>query len=699
MQVLCRHITPCEAMLVESRQEGYGEMANYDVIGSLEKYREHQKELAGILKGSSEVTGSLNMSKDKELAELSNKVQNDTFKIMVTGTFKNGKSTFINALLGEEILPAYALPCTAVINEVKYGTEKRAILHFRDKLPSPLPDRLAEKAVRHMDKHKGKKIPPLEIPYDEIEDYVVIPMGTDEKQMKLQSPYEKVELFYPLDILKNGVEIIDSPGLNEDETRTKVTMDYLQKVDAILYVLNANAICAGDEMKFVEKDLRGNSIDSVFFVINRFDQIRQKEQPQIRQYAELKLREIYPQPEIFCLSALNALDGRLDKDDSLIEKSGIIPLEKRLMEFLTKEKGKAKLASPAKQVRQILSREALEAVIPRERKLLDSSLDDIKQRYEKIKPRLALAEKEKEQKEAELSTKIERCSRKFERLAKKNIKELADSIPVWIDEFTPATSLGLLPSKSKTEQVVTEVSDYLTEKISDAQRDWQEAVLIPEIEEEAGAIFSAAEKDISHIFSEIDDINVELAGKEYTANDVPFWQRVAGVAGGLALGDVGLAFSGGVNGIGKEFAKTAAFEIGAGFVLGLLGLLNPFTLVAVIVSVFLFNIGKGSSRALETLKTHISEEAVRGITANADKQAAELADGIKVKMESVAVQIIDSVSKELDDIDKQVKAIIEEKQKGEKEVEARRKELTQCEARIYDLNGRLDTLIFTLVGA
>lgn len=674
-------------------------MENYDVIESLEKYKKYQKELAEVLKGASEVTSRLNMSKEKELEELSKKVQSDTFKIMVTGTFKNGKSTFINALMGEEILPAYSWPCTAVINEVKYGTEKRAIIYFREKLPEPLPDKLADKAVRHMEKYKGRKIPPLEIPYDEIADYVVIPMGVDEKQMKLQSPYEKVELFYPLEILKNGVEVIDSPGLNEDETRTKVTMDYLKKVDAILYVLNANAICAGDEMKFVRNDLYDREIEDVFFVVNRFDQIIPREQPQIRQYAEIKLKEIYPQPELFCLSAMNALVGRLDKDDSLLEKSGIIPLEKRLMEFLTKDKGKAKLASPAKQVRQILSREALEVVIPRERALLNSSLDEAKQRYENIKPKLAMAEKDKEQKKAEMSTKIGRCSTKFERIAKKNIRDLADSIPVWVDEFTPATSLGVIPSKAKTEQVVEEISNYLTEKISDSQGEWQKNVLMPVIEEETNEIFSAAEKDISNIFKEIDDINIELSGKEYKANDVPFWQRVAGVAGGLVIGDIGLAFSGGVNGIGKEFAKTAAIELGAGFVLGLLGLFNPFTFVALIVGVFLYNIGKGSSKALETLKSKISEEAIRSITENADKQAADMADGIKVKMEDVAKQIIDSVSKELDDIDKQVQAIINEMQQGEQRVENRRKELEQYEAQIHDLNTKLDNLVFALVGA
>jgi len=672
-------------------------MENNNMINNFKEYKKNQQELAEILKDASAVISGLNMSKEKELADLSEKTQNDTFKIMVTGTFKNGKSTFINALLGEEILPAYALPCTAVINEVKYGTEKKAILYFRNPLPDPLPEKLAEKAVRHMNKYKGKPIPSLKIPYDEIEDYVVIPMGADEKQMKLQSPYEKVELFYPLELLKNGVEIIDSPGLNEDETRTKVTMDYLGKVDAVLYVLNASAICAGDEMKFVQNDLKGNQFDSVFFVVNRFDQIRSKEQPQIRQYAEIKIKEYYPQPELFCISALNALDGRLDHDEALLEKSGIIPLEKRLTEFLTREKGKAKLVSPAKSVRQILSREALEMVIPRERTLLETSLADVKARYDSIKPRVDLAVKEKEQKEREMETKIERAGRKFERMAKSHINDMMNSIPAWIAEFTPATSLGFLPTRKKTEAAVTEISDYIQEKISDAQSDWKQEVLAPEIEEEARSIFDAAEKDFSKIYDDIDSINVELTGKEYNANSVPFWQRVAGVAGGLALGDIGLAVSGGVNGIGKEFAKTLAFEVGAGFVLGLLGLLNPVTLIGVIVAAFLFNIGKGSSKAMETLKSQVSEQAVKSMSEKAEQQAKDLADGIMNKLSQVKDQIADSVSKELSDLDNQVKAIIEEKEKGEENVKTRKESLDESEKKIHALNARLDKLIFSLV--
>lgn len=675
-------------------------MEQNNTMKDFKEFQEHQKELAKILEGAADITGFFNMSKEQELAKLSKKVKDDTFKIMVTGTFKNGKSTFINALLGEEILPAYALPCTAVINEVKYGETKRAVLYFRDPLPSLLPDKLAEKAMQHMNRYKGKKIPPLEIPYSEIEDYVVIPMGADEKQMKLQSPYEKVELFYPLELLKNGVEIIDSPGLNEDEIRTEVTKDYLTKVDAILYVLNANAICAGDEMEFVRNDLRGNDFDSVFFVVNRFDQIRLKEQPQIRQYAEQKLKEVYKEPELFCLSALNALDGRLDQEKEKIEKSGILPLEKRLTEFLTKQKGRVKLLQPAKKVRQILSNEVLKIVLPKEYNLLDHSLDDLQKLYEDIKPKLDNLERERKKREDEMNTKIERSGRKFERLAKKNMENLGNTVPVWIADFKPKTDIGIIPTKKKVQKIIEEITDYLKEKIGEYQNDWKQTTLKPAIEEEADQIFQSMERDISKIYSEIDDINVELSGdKSYNVDPVPFWQRAVGVAGGLVLGDVGLAVSGGINGIGKEMATTAAFEIGAGLILGILGCLNPFTIGAVIIVAFLGNIGSSSSKALEKLKSQITDVVIEQLSDLAVTQAEELANNIQAKFRDTSNQVLSSVSKEIHDIEKQMESIVNRKKQGQADIDRRKVELKECEKKIHNLNSQLDALIFTLVEA
>ena len=90
-----------------------------DIISGHESYKNYQQQrqtMEDLLGRASGVISTLNMGQYGEnLKALQNKIHDDSFKIMVVGTFKNGKSTFINSFLGEDILPAYSIPCTAVI--------------------------------------------------------------------------------------------------------------------------------------------------------------------------------------------------------------------------------------------------------------------------------------------------------------------------------------------------------------------------------------------------------------------------------------------------------------------------------------------------------------------------------------------------------------------------------------------------------
>ena len=97
------------------------------------------------------------------LHRLKERVQTDHFKVLVIGEFKRGKSTFINAMLGAEILPAYAKPCTAIINEVKWGDSPRALLH-------------------HVSPKNGLVPAVEEVPIEQIEDYVVIQDGVNQSE-------------------------------------------------------------------------------------------------------------------------------------------------------------------------------------------------------------------------------------------------------------------------------------------------------------------------------------------------------------------------------------------------------------------------------------------------------------------------------------------------------------------------------------
>lgn len=672
-----------------------GNNGNFDQYAA---FREKQLELAKMLNESSEVISGLNMEQFRDnLKRLGDKVQNDSFKIQVVGTFKNGKSTFINSFLGEEILPAYALPCTAVINEVKWGERKRAVLHFRDPLPDPLPADLSPKALEHMRKFPQGPIPPLEIPYDEIEDYVVIPIGKDPKEMLLESPYEKVELYWPLPLLENGVEIIDSPGLNEHATRTKVTMDYLSKADAILFVLNAQAICSQEEMRFVEDNLQEQGFTDPFFLVNRFDSITsERERSAMRRFTEMKLRD-YTSNEIFYVSALNALNGKMEGDADKLRSSGMPEFEARLSDFLTRQKGRVKLSQPARELKRILNEEALFKVIPMQRELLGTSLDDVKERYRQAQPQLADLKTRRDQMYSRLMLRIEQCKPEFRRLAARNMADTADSVPVWIEEFTPSVSFGPVPTKSKSEIIVREISDYISGKMDEQQKEWRKSVLQPIIEEKANDIFGAAEESLANFFEELDSVNVALAGKTYQSDPVPTWQRVVGAVGGLAIGDIGLAFSGGVNGLSKELAKTAAFEFGAGMVLGLLGLFNPVTLIATIVGAFLFNWNRGQAKSMEKLKSAITGEVAAQLSDQAEEAAVKLSESVSGRFEAIAQSIVGAMDAEITETERQIEGIIQEMEKGKENIAQREAVIKGCEAKIKELSSGLDELIFQLV--
>ena len=128
----------------------------------LKEFAARRMRLTGIVQEASDLVQKLDMEHcAKTLQQLREKLSSDTFKILVIGNFKNGKSTFINALLGQEILPAYAMPTTAINIETKYGEKPKAILHFLNPLPEKMYDGIPEKALTHMHRFKMKDVPPL----------------------------------------------------------------------------------------------------------------------------------------------------------------------------------------------------------------------------------------------------------------------------------------------------------------------------------------------------------------------------------------------------------------------------------------------------------------------------------------------------------------------------------------------------------
>lgn len=242
----------------------------------------------------------------KGLATQAEKIKDDRFCLMIAGEAKSGKSTFINAYLGTEILPMDVRQCTSAVVEIAYGKEfclkatfaddrvvtvrgeteineflcKNAALddEYRD---IPVPTINNEIII----KHKGKKILESEIrdllegiksenihrlsekQYEQkIRSYIA------EKQACWQDVVAKIDIFYPFeDTSMRGVRIIDSPGVNAVGKVGDATAKYIESADAIMFLrpIVGVAIEADSFKKFLESKSVDRNKNAMFLVLTR----------------------------------------------------------------------------------------------------------------------------------------------------------------------------------------------------------------------------------------------------------------------------------------------------------------------------------------------------------------------------------------------------------------------------------------------
>ncbi|NET49619.1 MAG: dynamin [Merismopedia sp. SIO2A8] len=176
-----------------------------------------------------------------------------TFRLLILGDMKRGKSTFLNALLGEQLLPSDVNPCTAVLTIVRYGSEKTVTIHFKSGRPPMVIDFATFKRDYTIDPTESKIL--------------------EDKQEQAFPDVSHAVVEYPLPLLHQGLEFIDTPGLNDTETRNKVVLDYLDNCHAVLFLLSATQPFTLDEKRYLNNSLKGRGL-TIFFLINEWDRLK-----------------------------------------------------------------------------------------------------------------------------------------------------------------------------------------------------------------------------------------------------------------------------------------------------------------------------------------------------------------------------------------------------------------------------------------
>ena len=275
----------------------------------------------------------------KNLEASRKKLEERKFAVGILGEFKRGKSTVINSLLEKEIMPADILPTSATMNRVTYDMTPHVELLMRDGTV-------------------------MEIGIDELPDYVT---KLDERREAQAALVEEAIVYYPCKFCQNGVDIVDTPGLNDDERMSRITEEIIPKLDVVIMVHDSPF--SSSEADFVLNKLMTSDLGRILFLVNKIDTLR-RESDRVRAIENIKSRiqekvlestkRIYGEGsqeyqdtkrklgniKVFPFSALDALDGKLEGDPELIAKSGTIPFEQELTRMLTEERGALELQIP-----------------------------------------------------------------------------------------------------------------------------------------------------------------------------------------------------------------------------------------------------------------------------------------------------------------------------------------------------------------
>lgn len=208
-----------------------------------------------------------------ELAALCEKLTDKTLTLAVIGQFKRGKSSLINAILGEGILPVGIIPVTSTAVRIMYG-ERSAEISFLS----------GEHRI---------------VQFTELPEYI-----SEQKNRDNVRGVSSVTVHLPSPLLKNGLTLVDTPGVGSIHTHnTHAAYQFVQESDAVIFMLSVDSPLNEIELAFLQEAKEHAA--KFYFAVNKIDTIPASDLDEYLAYCRGILTRIFAMQEaaLFPVSA------------------------------------------------------------------------------------------------------------------------------------------------------------------------------------------------------------------------------------------------------------------------------------------------------------------------------------------------------------------------------------------------------------
>ncbi|MEH2318972.1 dynamin family protein [Nostoc sp.] len=277
----------------------------------MQQQYESYKDLADSLKSASAL---LNLECKSQLYQdiitICNYLVNPSFRIAVFGPFNHGKSTLLNAMLGNRTLPIDLIPTTGAAITVKYGSDVRTRIMLLDGTEIS---------------RSGTEV---------LQQFAIL-----DGNRQMQKDVASVEVFCPHPFLETGVELLDLPGTNDRDEQDNLVREQLLSADLVIQLLDARKLMTLGERENLRDWLLDRGIKTVIFVANFLNLLEPDEQKQVQNrlvfVAESFRAELPPGfSNLYRVDALPALRARLKGDVAAANSSGLAAFETALQNIV-----------------------------------------------------------------------------------------------------------------------------------------------------------------------------------------------------------------------------------------------------------------------------------------------------------------------------------------------------------------------------
>ena len=518
----------------------------------------------------------------------------DKFVVLIIGAFSSGKSSMINALIGEDLLPHGFLPETAVLGELHYGEQKRVTLYPKKGKWSggdePFDiEATTEEITKYVSLSTDDAINSMEINADDPE--------AEKSDKRINAKFDKMIVTWPLDILKDGVILVDSPGINDPYSNDYIVESYLPHADAIVYVMDSGQAYTAVDKKELETinalGLKNIVTGYTFYDVaerpyrrnpERLKQFRDRLVSYMSRHTELGVDSIH------FLDSMSGLDAKLDNDPSLWRKSGYDGFEKFLSKYLIEGKGRDQVKNLVNTI--VIQANTMSRDAERFNSAASQDVDELDKRIEEAQSQLQMTRSNSYNTGRNYRNRLENYLPDVERMAR---TFLAEELPRLVDleDFEPETKLPDGPRRlwpfgeggagAKAKAIQDECQDELTRRMNLRYKEWFTQKL-------GGYLKNAVTESTRQINPELQQIAKELTNitdlaSGFKASEQSNMSNIAvGVAFGLLTGDWLTASTSAIYGK-RAMARNVVYQLGAGVGLGVLALAGaPITLPVIAVT-------------------------------------------------------------------------------------------------------------------